>query len=165
MPEPADFWSFSLGLYARPGLPDLLLRLQDTQGADVNLLLFVLWRARLGQRFDADLLADVAAAAEPWRRGVRVPLRPAPPAAKPLAEGSPSRSALRETLKSAELEAERLAQVAMDATPEGIPAASPAEAARAGLLACAPCLNGPDLAVLLGTVASCEIQQHGPRPA
>ena len=39
------FWRFSLAFYGQPGVPALLLPLQDRSGADVNLVLFGLWRA------------------------------------------------------------------------------------------------------------------------
>lgn len=39
----AAFWRFSLALYARPGVADALIALQDRAGLDVNLILFGLW--------------------------------------------------------------------------------------------------------------------------
>ena len=41
------FWTFSLEFYRRKGVERALLQLQETAGADVNLLL-ALWRASLG---------------------------------------------------------------------------------------------------------------------
>jgi len=40
-----DFWEFSLNVYARPGVEQACLALQEQAGADVNLLLFSLWLA------------------------------------------------------------------------------------------------------------------------
>jgi uncharacterized protein (TIGR02444 family) len=48
------FWRFSLAFYARPGMADALIGLQDRAGLDVNLMLFALWRGALhGQRLHA----------------------------------------------------------------------------------------------------------------
>ena len=39
-------WKFSLKLYDRPGISDLLIGLQDEQSVDVNLVLFLYWCGR-----------------------------------------------------------------------------------------------------------------------
>ena len=73
--EDFPFWSFSLDLYARPGVAPACLALQDRFGCDVNILLFALWAARCGKalaRADFDAL-DAAVA--PWRGGVVEPIR------------------------------------------------------------------------------------------
>ena len=36
-------WRFSLAFYARPGVAEALIALQDRAGLDVNLMLFALW--------------------------------------------------------------------------------------------------------------------------
>jgi uncharacterized protein (TIGR02444 family) len=61
------FWRFSLALYARPGVADALIALQDGAGLDVNLILFGLWvGARHGIHLESgDLAAAAAAVAEP----------------------------------------------------------------------------------------------------
>src|SRR5947209_1662319 len=54
------FWRFSLALYARPGIAEALIALQERAGYDVNLVLFALWAgAVLGVRLDAAGLAAV----------------------------------------------------------------------------------------------------------
>lgn len=56
------FWRFSLALYARPGVADALIALQDRAGRDVNLLLFGLWLgATRGREIDAGGMAAAAA--------------------------------------------------------------------------------------------------------
>ena len=37
------FWRFSLAFYARPGVADALIALQDRAESEVNLVLFGLW--------------------------------------------------------------------------------------------------------------------------
>ncbi len=44
------FWTFSLEFYGLPDVAPACLRCQDEAGADVNLILFVLWRAASGVR-------------------------------------------------------------------------------------------------------------------
>lgn len=43
--EATEFWEFSLAAYARPGVADACLSLQDRHGCEVNLLLLCLWLA------------------------------------------------------------------------------------------------------------------------
>jgi len=71
------FWRFSLAFYARPGVAEALIALQDRAGSDVNLVLFALWLGvyrcrRLGPAELADAEAAIAtintAAVEPLRR-------------------------------------------------------------------------------------------------
>lgn len=60
--EAAALWRFSLALYARPGIAEALIALQDRAGLDVNLILFGLWA---GACHGIDLGSDrFAAAAE-----------------------------------------------------------------------------------------------------
>lgn len=59
----AAFWRFSLALYARPGVADALIALQDRAGLDVNLILFGLWAgARHGLQLGGDGFAAAAEA-------------------------------------------------------------------------------------------------------
>ena len=39
----ASFWAFSLEFYARPGVAEACLALQDRHGLDVNILLLCCW--------------------------------------------------------------------------------------------------------------------------
>ena len=43
------FWDFSLEIYAKPGVAQACLALQDECGADVNLLLFCCWAGPLDE--------------------------------------------------------------------------------------------------------------------
>lgn len=60
-PAGEAFWRFSLALYARPGVADALIALQDRAGRDVNVVLFGLW---IGARHGRELAAAELAAAE-----------------------------------------------------------------------------------------------------
>ena len=69
-------WRFSLALYARPGVADALIALQDRAGRDVNLILFALWLgATRARRLDPAELAAAEAAIAPLNAGVVHPLR------------------------------------------------------------------------------------------
>ena len=55
MVDPADaLWAFSLQAYARPGAAPACLRCQDEAGADVNIVLFLLWHAARGRAVARD---------------------------------------------------------------------------------------------------------------
>ena len=135
-PPASPFWTFSLRLYGRPGVPPACLTLQEKQGVDVNVLLFCLFAARSGRALAMDDVREVIAAVDPWKAGAVVSLRAArvylrEPAAFIDAEGA---AALRQRVKALELEAERLQQEglfkAFPVARLGAPAAGPDAAAR-----------------------------------
>lgn len=107
-----DFRRFSLSIYAEPGVAPACIALQDSGGADVNLLLFALWAAHRGARLTAADVTGVEQAVQAWRTGVVEPLRAARRALKPTPMGfdPAAAEALRGVLQAAELEAERLQQ-------------------------------------------------------
>lgn len=114
--EPASpFWSFSLAVYGRPGVKEACLELQEAAKADVNVLLYALWLGTRGRRLAPADMAGVAAFVERWRGGVVIPLRAARRALKnpPAGFAGAEAAALREAVSRAELEAERLQQMAL----------------------------------------------------
>jgi uncharacterized protein (TIGR02444 family) len=137
----SPFWRFSLQVYRLPGVADACIALQDEAGADVNLLLFLLWNAHMGRVLSrADVEALESRVAE-WRDRVVIPLREvrrqlkSPPA---LVEKGAA-EAFRTRIKQVELEAERVQQESLFALAQsselGQPALSPEEAARENVLA------------------------------
>ena len=87
------FWRFSLAFYARPGVADALIALQDRAGLDVNLMLFALWLGALhGQRFTRAEMRAAEAAIAPLRREIVAPLRGFAPPAEGRARMRTSRS-------------------------------------------------------------------------
>src|ERR1700733_5099731 len=71
-----SFWRFSLMVYARAGVAEALISLQDRGGHNVNLILFGLWLAVCdGRRLDAAMLARAKTALAPVERKVVAPLR------------------------------------------------------------------------------------------
>ena len=76
MAEDTDFWSFSLRVYALPGVADVLLELQNRYGGDINLVLFCAWHAATGR---GELLTERIRVLDdhlrPWRDSILKPLR------------------------------------------------------------------------------------------
>jgi uncharacterized protein (TIGR02444 family) len=132
----SPFWRFSLALYRTPGVPDACLDVQDSCGADVNVLLFALWLASEGRVLSDAELAGADAAVAPWREEVVRSLRGARRAlrAAPAAFDAGGAAALRDQVKKVELESERLQQEALfalkPAAAWGAPADPLAAAAR-----------------------------------
>lgn len=158
------FWDWSLEVYARPGVEEMLLDLQNRLGLDINILLFACWRGATGRRPLSvaeceQLLAGTAA----WRKHVVEPLR----AIRAFLKGETGiagSAALRQKVKLLELEAEHAAQLAIAGLAEnwresGTRAAAPAEAARAGLEACLAAarvaVSEGDRAILAAVAGAC----------
>ena len=111
----SDLWEFSLKLHAEPGVAASCLSLQNQHGFDVNLVLFCIWYGfRHGELTD-DLLKTALETSDNWREAVVKPLRGLRTQLKrALTETAYSSgseiSALKEQIKNAELDAERIQQ-------------------------------------------------------
>lgn len=102
----SDLWSFSLNTYALPGVQDACLQLQG-EGANVCLLLCGAWLGQRGVRCDSQRLEQLKEFAAPWHRDVVQPLRDLRIGWRDAARENLELSALREQVKTLELEAER----------------------------------------------------------
>lgn len=110
-------WEWALEAYARPGVPEACLALQDLHGQNTSLLLWAIY----AEVKDPELLARAAAATRVWDRTALVPLRdvrralkaPTPPV------DDRARLALREEVKGLELAAERLLLETLDGMSQG----------------------------------------------
>ncbi|MBA1292194.1 TIGR02444 family protein [Pseudomonas lurida] len=102
----ADLWSFALSMYARPGIEAACLRLQ-AQGADVCLVLCGAWLEQRGVIQTAERLQALRQIAGPWQTQVIEPLRQLRVQWRTNAQQDKPLAALRERIKSMELEAER----------------------------------------------------------
>jgi uncharacterized protein (TIGR02444 family) len=108
-------WRFVLPFYSRDGVSAACLALQEKLGVDVNILLFAIFaQVERGILLERNDLAAVDALVRDWRndviqllRRVRTRMKSGPsPAPSPITE------ALRNRIKAAELEAEKI-EIAM----------------------------------------------------
>lgn len=141
--------AWAVEIYARPGVADACLVLQDRWGLDVNLVLFAMWRGPAPDVLQA--AGDLSARFAPVTAGIRSArraLKARPPAAPPdLIETARSRlKAIELEIELAELDAlERIApppsrpdlgaDYLRDALYAAFPALSEIDAARADLAA------------------------------
>jgi uncharacterized protein (TIGR02444 family) len=113
--QETPLWRFSLFFYAQPDVASTCLELQDESGADINMLLFLLWLATLGRRLSKQEISDIESRVAPWRNAVVMPLRSVRRMLKATSALVDREQAeeVRNKVKSLELEAERLQQRAM----------------------------------------------------
>lgn len=126
-----SLWAFSLRVYAAPGIAPACLRCQDEAGADVNIVLFLVWQAAAGRRLTDDEIAAIDERMSEWRVNVVQPLRMA---RRSLKHADLDRAGtLRERVKAVELEAERLEQEELTRAAAALPCRPPVARADAGL--------------------------------
>jgi uncharacterized protein (TIGR02444 family) len=145
--EDSPFWRFSLRFYARPKVASACLALQDEAGADVNLLLFLLFLADHERQISAEDIAGLDQRIVAWRSEVVKPLRALRRALKsgigkiPIAVSE----TFRAQIKRLELESERIEQHELEgigASSLGARAQSRSEAARTNVAAYEAYLGG-----------------------
>ena len=73
--EDSPFWRFSLRFYSRPSVAAACLALQDEAGADVNLMLFLLFLAEHKRQVTREDVARLDSMIRSWRDCVVKPLR------------------------------------------------------------------------------------------
>ena len=73
--DPSDFWNFSIQHYARPGVAESCLALQDTYGLDVNLVLFFLWYGNHYGELSSSQFNQVLNFSSQWAANVVNPVR------------------------------------------------------------------------------------------
>ena len=114
------FWAFSIRIYGKPDVPSACLALQNEYGLDVNLLLYCCWLGTHGAQLDSAALARALELAGPWAEHVVRPLRHARTWMKHDSDARGQLppdvyAELRESIKTIELEAERLEQLTLEA--------------------------------------------------
>jgi len=111
---PARFWDFSLAVYGGEGVKPACLDLQAA-ALDVNLALWIAWHGAHGRDARGGLDAALSLSAD-WSARVVKPLRAARDALKspPDYVDTEAAAALRQAILRAELEAERLEQLALE---------------------------------------------------
>ena len=108
-----SLWDWTLAAYGRPGTPQATLTLQDQHGQNTSFLLWAAW----AQVDDPALLAKAADITRRWSDTALVPIRQVRIALKGPVEGvdDGAKNALREEVKSAELNAEKLLMESLEA--------------------------------------------------
>jgi uncharacterized protein (TIGR02444 family) len=107
----AESWAFALALYARPGVAEASLALQNEADVDVMLLLMVTFAAvKHRTLLTPEEIAALDAACRPWREHIVRNLRTIRRELKTGPQPAPSSETeqLRSKIKALELEAERL---------------------------------------------------------
>jgi uncharacterized protein (TIGR02444 family) len=112
------FWDFAVQLYSTPGVADACLALQDRRGCDVNVVLFAAWMGAV--RCDRVTIRDfgeIVARIKPWHNEIVRPLRAIRRRLKsgPFPAPSSATEKLREGIKAAELECERIELLQLEA--------------------------------------------------
>lgn len=148
--EIESFWDFSLATYCREEVERLCLALQDEHGFDVNLLLLQAWVAERRQTsLDVPSIQALRSATALWSASIVEQLRRVRRLLKfpeHYAVAAEEAEACREIVKSAEIEAERIAQhllvraLVLDTAKSH---SSTAEAASASFAAYAEAIDAP----------------------
>jgi uncharacterized protein (TIGR02444 family) len=136
--DESPFWRFSLRFYARSKIAAACLVLQDEAGADVNLLLFLLFLADHGRQISLTEFVRLDEAVKAWRNQVVKPLREIRRALKGGVEKIPNAvsETFRAQIKRLELESERIEQHELErvnAMELGVAAGSRTAAAQANV--------------------------------
>ncbi|MGE8067460.1 TIGR02444 family protein [Pseudomonas sp. NPDC089569] len=116
----SDLWSFSLALYAQPGIEQACLQLQST-GSNVCLLLCAAWLGQQGISCDEQRLQQLHDTTRPWDAEVVRPLRALRMQWKTAAAQDSGLQKLREQVKTLEQEAERQLLLRLECVAKGWP--------------------------------------------
>ncbi|ENN96922.1 MULTISPECIES: TIGR02444 family protein [Pseudoalteromonas] len=105
-----DFWQFACALYAKPGQQQTLLALQNQQGKNVNLCLFLLYLDSLKLSINAEQLSALIASINEFDTQALKPLRSTRKYLKANQESINEYTQIRQELLSAELKLEKQQQ-------------------------------------------------------
>ena len=128
--EKNPFWDFSLKFYRQNNVASSCIALQDSVGADVNILLYCCWVASEGAGVIKPAeFVEIIGAIEPWQSYVVRALRQIRHDMKKhkmlnLGEGS---EGLRQSIKYCELEGEKLEQMILYQSGQGLFVADPVQ--------------------------------------
>lgn len=139
------FWEFSLEFYDDAGVQQACLDFQDGHGGDVNVMLFLLFKARDGGAYGPAGVRALDAAIAPWREEMVRPIRTLRRAlkTKPYLPDPEVQENFRNKIKKVELDAEKLQQTVLEgnAPPPDETGIDPREAATRSLAAYAAVLG------------------------
>lgn len=131
-----SFKEYAVSLYGEPGVSEACLSLQDRDGLDVVMLLYLSWLGRYGIMMRDDSILQAMQAIEGWREAVVLPLRTMRNRMKSDigAVRSDLAEPLRGTVKKAELEAELIQIDVLQRLSENLPGRDGRSADRAGII-------------------------------
>lgn len=120
-----DLWLFVLRLYKSGGVAPACLRLQDACAVDVPILLFAAWLGHRSVPLDEATMQTIDGSVAEWRAEVVQSLRRIRQRLKsgPAPAPTPATDALRDTVKSAELHAEKLELAFLEDAAKALPPA------------------------------------------
>jgi uncharacterized protein (TIGR02444 family) len=112
----SSFWDYSLRGYASASVQKASLSLQESFGADVNVLFFIAWTANNNARLEEDAFEKVKSIVSKWHNDVVLPLRSIRQALKTDSKGADTElaSVFRERIKRIELESEHIEQLMLE---------------------------------------------------
>ena len=121
-----SFWEYSVDYYGRDGASDFLLSLQDRHDLDVNLILLALWTgAEMGILLKKKHFAILDTKAHGWRDNIIRPLRSSRQAIKSFTSMNIGLADnIYQKIKSAELDAEHVAQTVLSGSLSSLPETS-----------------------------------------
>ena len=166
--EESPFWRFSLRFYSRPNVAAACLALQDEAGADINLMLFLLFLAEHRRQVTRQDIARLDGTVRSWRDCVVKPLREVRRALKtgigkiPIAVSE----TFRGQIKRLELESEQIEQHVLERCEPaslGVPATPRERVAESNLAAYGDHLCGFPAPVVAAILAAFdEFGRHRP---
>jgi uncharacterized protein (TIGR02444 family) len=136
----SPFWDFSIAVYGAAGVQDECLALQDRCGLDVNLVLLCAYLGAIhGVALTEDDISSARREVGPWQEQIVRPLRDARRNLKTIAlqnaDAADSAAQLRQQVKNAELESERIEQRMLEKWAEARLAAWPRARSREAVAA------------------------------
>ena len=107
-----SLWDFSIEIYSRKDVEAACLQLQNINKADINILLYLLWRAQSGELLSTEDIAEIDLQLVPWRETVVANLRRVRPELKHINVRISSEvvEEFRKSVKKLEISSEELAQ-------------------------------------------------------
>jgi uncharacterized protein (TIGR02444 family) len=151
----AESWAFALEVYARPGVADACLKLQNEARVDVLMLLVAAFAAvRLRLLLTPAEITELDNTCRPWREQIIRPLRAIRTGLKTGPAPAPSNQTdeLRSKVKAIELDAERLQN-------RLLAACLPRRAAKPDNV------NADELRSVLRSVMMLFLEEHGNKPS
>lgn len=109
-PPPDVFWTWAGDAYARPGAADSLIAAQDAADFNVNIMLWACWTATRFEAAPDPAIRQAVEAVGLWHESVTKPLRATRRSISSFRENAnfDGAESLRESIKNAELDAERI---------------------------------------------------------